>query len=165
MADQRVWCGPTRPGAKGSLLRDLMLLLGLIAALALVLLGWGAWRLDRGQPLPQWLGRLAVISGLLSGEQLAAAERVADGRLAADAVSRNDLANRARAVNGVRGAAWDGDRLIVMLAAGLAPSGGRAEEICRAVDAVAATEPMRVRLESIDGRGPPVEIWCSPRSE
>lgn len=165
MADQRVWCGPTRAGAKGALLRDLMLLIGLIAALALVLIGWGAWRLDSGRPLPEWLGRLAVISGLLSGEQLALAARGADERRTADALSRNEVANRARAVNGVRAAAWDGDRLIVMLAPGLAPTGLRAKEICRAVDAAAAADPVRVRLEALDGKSPPVESWCAASAD
>jgi hypothetical protein len=126
MADQGLRRASSRSGAKGALLRDLMLLVGLVAALALILIGWGAWRLDSGHALPEWLSRLAVISGLMSGEQLALAARGADERRTADALSRNEVANRARAVNGVRAAAWDGDRLIVMLAPGLAPTGGRA---------------------------------------
>jgi hypothetical protein len=165
MADQGLRRARSRSGAKGALLRDLMLLVGLVAALALILIGWGAWRLDSGHALPEWLSRLAVISGLMSGEQLTLAARGANERRTADALSRNEVANRARAVNGVRAAAWDGDRLIVMLAPGLAPTGGRATEICRAADAAAAADPVRVRLEALDGKSPPVERWCAASAD
>lgn len=144
------------------MLRSAMLVVLVLAAVALALVAWGAWRLERGEPLPDWLARLAVTSGLVSGEQLAGAARAAEHRRVADAVWRNTAANRARAQAGVRAAAWDGDRLLVMLAPGVAPSGGRAEAICMALAVPDGADPVRVRLEALDGRGAPVEAWCAP---
>jgi hypothetical protein len=146
------------------MLRSAMLLVLLLAAVALGLVGWGAWRLERGEPLPDWLARLAVASGLVSGDQLAAAARAAAARQVEDAVWRNAAANRARALAGVRAAAWDGDRLLVMLAPGVAPSGGRARAVCEALAVPDGREAVRVRLESLDGQGTPVEAWCPGRT-
>lgn len=137
-----------------------MLLVAALVAVAMALAGWGAWRLERGEPLPDWLARLAVISGLVSGERLAEGVRVAEERRVADAVWRNEAANRARAQGGVRAVAWDGDRLLVMLAPGVRPAGGRAEAICGALSVPADADPVRVRLEALDGQAAPVEAWC-----
>ncbi len=145
---------------RGSMLRAVMLVLAALAAAALALVGWGAWRLERGEPLPDWLARLAVISGLVRGDQLAEAARAAEARRVDDALWRNAAANRARAQAGVRAVAWDGDRLLVVLGPGVAPSGGRAQAICSALVVPDDAGPVRVRLEALDGQGAPVETWC-----
>lgn len=152
--------GSGRAAAGGSALRGVMLLVAALVAVAMALAGWGAWRLERGQSLPPWLARLAVAGGLVGGDRLAEAARAEDERRVADAVWRNEAANRVRGLDGVRAVAWDGDRLLAMLAPGVRPSGGRADAICAALAVREAADPVRVRLESLDGQAAPVERWC-----
>lgn len=163
MAGRRTFHGPGAARVRGSMLRSAMLVVVVLAAVVLGLVGWGAWRLERGEPLPDWLARIAVGTGLVSGEELAGAARAAEHRRVADAAWRNAAANRARAQADVRAAAWDGERLLVMLAAGVGPSGARAQAICEALEMPDDVHPVRVRLESLDGQGAPVEAWCSDR--
>lgn len=164
MGGRKVRRGQSRAKETGSMLRGAMTLLVIVAALALLLVGWGTWQLQRGEPLPEWLGRLAVVSGLISGERLSEVARDTDSRRVADAVWRNAAANRARAQTGVRAVAWDGDRLLVMLAPGVAPSGAKARAVCEALEVAIDQEAPRVRVESLDGQGAPVEVWCGPVS-
>lgn len=160
MAEGMVRRGKSRAKATGSMLRGAMTLLVVAAVLAFLLAGWGTWQLRRGEPLPEWLGRLAVVSGLTSGEQLAEVARDADERRVADAVWRNAAANRARALAGVRAVAWDGDRLLVLLTPGMAPSGATARAVCEVLEVAGDQQHPRVRVESLDGQGAPVEAWC-----
>ncbi len=164
MAERRIGLARGNARFRGSMLRAVLLVLVALGAAALVLTGWGAWRLAHGEPLPDWLARLAVISGLVSGDQLAEAARAAEARRLDDALWRNAAANRARAQAGVRAAAWDGDRLLIMLASGIAPSGGRAAAICNALAVPDDADPVRVRLEALDGQGAPVESWCGRKT-
>jgi hypothetical protein len=144
----------------GSALRSGLLFLLLAGAAGLVLVGWSQSRSSRGEPLPEWLARLAVASGLVGRDRLAAAVETAVMTEAEKAVWRNEAANRARALAGVRAVAWDGDRLLVMLDAGVAANGDRVARVCSALAIPRDGSPVEVRLESIDGRGPPVVRWC-----
>jgi len=146
--------------ARGSAVRDGLVLLGVVAAVLAGLFAYGASRVHRDLPLPAWMSRLAAQTGLVSEATLAEARGAAESRVVSDALWRNEAANRARELQGVRAAAWDGDRLIVMLAAGTPPSGAVAKAVCRALDVVADQDPVRVRVEALDGQGAPVESWC-----
>lgn len=157
---------PRRPQAirdartRGSALRAALLALLLTGGAGLVLVGWGQSRLSRGEPLPEWLERVAVASGLVGRDRLAAAVEAASVRRADEAVWRHEAANRARALAGVRAVAWDGDRLLVLLDTGIGPTGGRAARVCSALAIPRDGSPVEVRLEALDGQGAPVVRWC-----